>query len=363
MMQTPRLTVREVRARPVMVPVDPPLETAGGTISTAPLVLVDALTAEGVTGSSYLFCYTPAALHPTARLVLNFGELIEGEPAAPAIVAEKLQRHVRLLGPQGLTGMAIAAIDIALWDALAKACGLPLAGLLGGAPGPIPAYASLGAITPERVAAEAEDAVRRGFTAVKIKVGRSDLAADLDAIRAVRRAAGDRVSLMVDYNQCLTFPEAIRRAGALDGEGLTWIEEPVRADDDAGHAAVAREAQTPIQIGENWWGPHDMAKSLTAGASDVVMIDVTKIGGVSGWLRGAALAEAAGMPASSHIFPEISAHLLAATPTRHWLEYLDFAGPLLRTPLELRDGRLATGTGPGIGLDWDEEAVERLLAR
>jgi mandelate racemase len=362
MTQTPRLTVREVRARPVMVPVDPPLETAGGTISTAPLVLVDALTAEGMTGSSYLFCYTPVALHPTARLVVNFGELLKGGPAAPVIVEEKLQRHVRLLGPQGLTGMAIAAIDIALWDALAKACGLPLAGLLGGTPGPIPAYASLRAVSPERVAAEAEDAVRRGFTAVKIKVGRSDLAADLDAIRAVRRAAGDRVSLMVDYNQCLTVPEAIRRAGALDGEGLAWIEEPVRADDDAGHAAVARQARTPIQIGENWWGPHDMAKSLAAGASDCVMIDVTKIGGVTGWLRAAGLADAAGTPASSHIFPEISAHLLAVTPTRHWLEYLDFAGPVLRAPLEVRDGRVAAATDPGAGLDWNEEAVERLLA-
>ncbi|MHB8730224.1 MAG: enolase C-terminal domain-like protein [bacterium] len=361
-MQTPRLTVRDVRARPVIVPVDPPLETAGGPIPTAPLVLVDVLTEEGVAGRGYVFCYTPAALHPTARLVANFGELIEGEPAAPAAVYETLQRHVRLLGPQGLTGMAMAAIDVALWDALAAACGLPLAGLLGGTPAPVPAYASLRAISPERVAAEAEDAAAAGFTAVKLKVGRSDLEADLDAIRAVRRAAGDGVAVMVDYNQCLTVPEAIRRAAALDAEGLAWIEEPVRADDYAGHAAVAREARTPIQIGENWWGPHDMAKSLAAGASDVVMLDVTKIGGVTGWLRAAALAEAAGLPASSHIFPEISAHLLAATPTRHRLEYLDFAGPLLRTPLEFRDGCAVPAAGPGIGLDWNEEAVERLLA-
>jgi mandelate racemase len=361
-MHSARLTVRDVRVRPVVVPLDPPLETAGGTIPTAPLVLVDVLTEEGVSGSGYVFCYTPAALHPTARLVRNLGELIAGGPAAPAIVEETLQRHVRLLGPQGLTGMAIAAIDIALWDALAKACALPLAGLLGGASVPVPAYASLRAISPERVAAEAEDAAGKGFTAVKIKVGRSDLAADLEAVRAVRRAVGDRVQLMVDYNQCLEVPEAIRRAAALDGEGLNWIEEPVRADDYAGHAAVAREARTPIQIGENWWGPHDMAKSLAAGASDCVMIDVTKIGGVTGWLRASALADAAGTPASSHIFPEISAHLLAVTPTRHWLEHLDFAGPVLRTPVELRDGRLAAATGPGIGLDWNEEAVERLLA-
>jgi mandelate racemase len=105
-----------------------------------------------------------------------------------------------------------------------------------------------------------------------------------------------------------------------------------------------------------------MAKSLAAGASDCVMIDVTKIGGVTGWLRASALADAAGTPASSHIFPEISAHLLAVTPARHWLEYLDFAGPLLRTPLELRDGRAVAASRPGLGLDWNEEVVERLLA-
>lgn len=361
-MQAPRLTVRDVRARPVAVPLTPPLETAGGAIPTAPLVLVDVLTEEGVTGSGYVFCYTPAALHPTARLVLNLAGLITGEPAAPAMIEEKLQRHVRLLGPQGLTGMAIAAIDIALWDALAKACALPLARLLGGAPEPVPAYASLRAMSPERVAAEAEEAVGRGFSAVKIKVGHAGLETDLEAVRVVRRAIGDRPNLMVDYNQCLSVPEAIHRAAALDEEGLIWIEEPVRADDYAGHAAIARAARTPIQIGENWWGPHDMAKSLAAGASDYVMIDVTKIGGVTGWLRAAALAGAAGTPASSHIFPEISAHLLAVTPTRHWLEYLDFAGPVLRTPLQLDGGRAVASSGPGIGLDWNEEAVERLLA-
>lgn len=360
-MQTPRLTVRDVRARPVAVPLDPPLETAGGAIPTAPLVLVDVLTEEGVSGSGYVFCYTPAALQPTARLIVNLAELIKGGPAAPAAVEEKLQRHVRLLGPQGLTGLAMAAIDIALWDALAKASALPLARLLGGAPQPVPAYASLRAMSPERVAAEAADAVARGFTAVKLKVGRSDLAADLAVIHAVRGAIGDRTQVMVDYNQCLSVPEAIRRAAALDGEGLTWIEEPVRADDYAGHAAIAREARTPIQIGENWWGPHDMAKSLAAGASDCVMIDVTKIGGVTGWVRAAALAGAAGTPASSHIFPEMSTHLLAVTPTRHWLEYLDFAGPVLRSPLEIHGGRAVASEHPGIGLDWNEEAVERLL--
>jgi mandelate racemase len=166
---------------------------------------------------------------------------------------------------------------------------------------------------------------------------------------------------MVDYNQVLSVPEAISRARALDEEGLYWIEEPTRADDFAGHARIAREARTRIQIGENWWGPHDMAKSLEAGASDLAMPDVIKIGGVSGWLRAAALAEAEGMPASSHLYPEVSAHLLAVTPTRDRLEYLDLAGPILKEPVRIEEGHAVIPTSPGTGVEWDEESVRRYL--
>lgn len=162
---------------------------------------------------------------------------------------------------------------------------------------------------------------------------------------------------MSDYNQSLSVAEASRRAAALEDEGLYWIEEPTRADDYSGHARIRRDAKTPIQIGENWWGPHDAAKSIEVGASDYVMPDAMKIGGVTGWLRTAALAEAAGIALSSHLFPEISAHLLAVSPTRHWLEYVDWANPILEKPLEIEDGHASTPDGEGIGVSWDEEAV------
>ena len=150
---------------------------------------------------------------------------------------------------------------------------------------------------------------------------------------------------------------------ALKHEGLEWIEEPTRADDYKGHAAIRRESRTPIQLGENWWGPHEMNKSLAAGASDFVMPDAGRIGGVTGWLRSAALAEAGGKPMSSHLYPEVSAHLLAVTPTCHWLEYVDWASPILRTPVRPVDGYVAPQETPGIGVEWDEEAVARFLVR
>lgn len=361
MISISRLTVSGLRTRAVDVPVQPPLETASAEIRSAPLVLVDLLTEEGVTGHSYAFCVTPLALAPMARLVSKLGPLIEGDAVAPLVIEEKLQGRFRLLGPQGLTGMALAAVDVAAWDALAKAQDLPLVELLGSERRPIPAYASLKAMGRERVAEGARGAVGSGFGAVKVRIGHPDVDRDMEVVRAVRSAIGEGVTLMVDYNQVLSVPDAVSRAHALDDEGLYWIEEPTRADDFAGHARISREARTHIHIGENWWGPHDMAKSLAAGASDLAMPDVIKIGGVSGWLRAAALAEAAGMPASSHLYPEISAHLLAVTPTRDRLEYLDLAGPLLKEPLRIEDGHAVIPASPGTGVGWEEESVRRYL--
>jgi len=357
----PRLAIREISARAVSLAPHRPMETAAGAMTSTPLVLIDLLTEEGVTGRSYVRCYTPLALGPFAHLITNLAAVLKGKIAAPLMIERTLQRHFRLLGPQGLTGIAMAGIDMALWDARARACGVPLVTLLGGAPTPIPAYASLRAMDPESAAAEAQNMLTLGFTALKVKIGRGDLTADLAAIRAVRRAVGDGVRLMVDYNQSLTVPDAIDRARALDEEGLFWIEEPTRADDFDGHARIALATKTAIQLGENWWGPHDAAKSIAAGASDHAMLDVMKLGGVTGWLRAAALVEAAGLPASSHAFPEFSVHLLGVTPTCHWLEYLDHVGPILTEPVRIVDGQALTPDRPGSGLEWDEDAVRLSL--
>jgi mandelate racemase len=247
-----------------------PLPTGGGMVGTAPLVLVDLATEEGVTGSSYVFCYTPLALKPTAQLISNLESLIKGDIVAPLAIEQKLQRRFRLLGPQGLTGIAMAGIDMASWDALAKACDLPLVKLLGGEPRPVTAYNScgLGIIGTERASAEARELAAPGFKAIKVRLGYPDVMTDVAVIRAVRNAVGEDILLMTDYNQALSVPEAIRRCRVLDDEGLYWIEEPTLADDFVGHAHIAREVRTPVQIGENWWGPHDMAKSLAADASD-----------------------------------------------------------------------------------------------
>ena len=254
----------------------------------------------------------------------------------------------------------MAGLDIALWDALAQAAGLPLARLLGGTLEPVPAYNSngLGLIPPAAVADEALELLAEGgFTALKVRVGRDRAADDLEAVRRVRAAVGDEVTLVADYNQGLALGDALERCRALDGEGLTWIEEPLRYDDLDGHARIARDIATPVMLGENFYGPRAMHEAIRAQACDLVMPDLMRIGGVTGWLQAAAIADVAGLPLSSHLYPEVSGHLLRVTPTRHWLEWQDWADPVLARPFGVRDGTLLVPDVPGNGLEWDEDAV------
>jgi mandelate racemase len=250
---------------------------------------------------------------------------------------------------------------MACWDALAIAAGLPLAAVLGGELKATPAYNSngLGLVDPAAAADEALELVAEGFSAIKMRLGRPRAGDDLAAVRAVRKALAADVHLMADYNQALSVAAARERSRQLDGEGLCWIEEPIRHDDYAGNAGLAALLDTPVQIGENFAGPRAMAQSLAQGASDYVMPDVERIGGVSGWMEAAALARTAGVEMSSHLFPEVSSHLLAATPTAHWLEYVDWASAILQEPVRLAVGCIAPPDRPGIGMAWDEDAVKR----
>jgi mandelate racemase len=172
---------------------------------------------------------------------------------------------------------------------------------------------------------------------------------------------GASTALMVDYNQSLDPAVACRRIERLAEYDLCWVEEPVEADDLHGHARVRARSKPPIQTGENWWFPRNMANAIAAGASDFAMIDVMKIGGVTGWMAAAGQAQAASMPLSSHLFAEASAHLLAVSPTAHWLEFLDLAGAILNEPLVPKGGCI-TAQGPGLGIVWDEKAVSKFSA-
>jgi mandelate racemase len=359
----PMLTLRAIRTRACVVPMRRPLATRVVTLAAAPLVLIDLETEQGITGRAYLFAYLASGIALYRHLLGVIAEALQGQPLAPAEQCGALTKRLTLLGHSGVTTMAIAGFDMAAWDALARAAQQPLVRLLGGSVQPIRAYNSngLGLVPPAALREEAGALLEGGFDAMKVRLGRPTLEEDIAAVRAVRGAMPDRIQLMSDFNQGLDTMEAIRRGRALDTEGLAWIEEPIVYDDLAGQAKITAEVATPIQIGENFYGPRAMADAIAAKAADYMMPDLQRIGGVTGWLRAAALAETAGIPMSSHLFPEFSAHLLAVTPTRHWLEYVDWAAPVLAEPLRVKDGNAIIPDRPGAGIDWNETAVQRYL--
>ena len=283
-------------------------------------MLVDVESNDGVTGSAYAFAYSPAALAPLADLVRNILDGIGGESGDPATVSTLLDGRFRLLGNQGLVAMALSGIDMALWDAEAKRQKKPLSELIGATRKRVRAYDSLGQMPADETAREVEASLKRGFRAFKVKAGHPDPSVDLAVVRAVRDVAGPDAWLAIDFNQAFSADEAIRRMHMLDAENLAWIEEPVHAMDLDDHARVRKAINTPVQTGENWWGVRDMKKAIAAGASDIAMPDVMKIGGVTGWLDAAQVADGVDMPVASHLFVEISAHLLQATATALILE-------------------------------------------
>ncbi len=355
------LTVRSIVATPVVVPMRRALGTSVMQVTQAPLLLIDLETEEGITGRAYLFCYLEEAGPAAAALVRAAAAALQGKSAAPAKVRRALSDRYRLIGARGLTSMVAAGIDMACWDALAIAAGLPLARLLGGDLRGTPAYNSngLGLLQPEAAADEALELVAEGFGAIKMRLGRPLAADDLAAVRAVRRAIPADVALMADYNQALSPAAARERCQQLDGEGLYWIEEPVRHDDYACSASLTAQLATPIQIGENFGGPRAMAQALAMRASaSSCPTSNASVESAAGW-KPLRWLTALDVEMSSHLFPEISAHLLAVTPTAHWLEYTDWANPILQEPIKVVDGRVTPSELPGNGLIWAEDAVRR----
>ena len=351
-------TIRALKVRCADVPLSRPLRTAVGGITAAPLVLIDLETGDGVTGHAYVFAYTQVAMAPVAKFLENISGELEGKSISPVERSKEFEHRFRLMGRQGLVGMALSGLDMALWDALGRTQNLPVVDLLGSEPVSVPAYDSYGIVDPVEDRKALEHSLDQGFRGIKIKIGERDLRHDVETVAAVRDILGPDISLMVDYNQSRDAPEAIRRIERLVDYDIAWVEEPVPAEDFQGHARVRAASPIPIQTGENWWFAHDMAKAIAAGACDYAMPDLMKIGGVTGWLRAMGLAEAESIPVSSHLFVEASAHVLPVTPTAHWLEYLGIANAVMAEPMAVTDGRV-TARGPGLGMDWDEKAVAR----
>ena len=359
-MQVPSLTFRGIRARPVVLKLKRPVVARIATLTDWPVILIDLLTEEGIVGRAYLEPYVVKSMRYLVPALLDLGDMLKGRRIAPLELYDAARKSLHFVGYEGLSMIAVSGLDMAAWDALGKAAGMPLCALLGGSVGPVKAYNSNGLWlrSPEAVGAEAiELRDEGGFTGLKLRLGRERLGDDLAAIAAARKTVGDDMHLMIDFNQGLSLGEALQRCHAIDELGLAWIEEPIVYDNLDAYAQLAAELKTPIQIGENFYGPRELHKALQKKACDFVMPDFMRIGGVTGWLRSAAIAGAVGVPMSTHLYPEVAAHVMRVTETAHWLEWQDWADPILQQPYKVKDGFVHIPDLPGIGLEWNEDAV------
>ena len=359
-MKLEKLTVESIRARPVVVTLRRPIVNRLTTVEDWPLILIDLLTAEGVTGRSYLEPYVVKAMRYLIPALEDLADLLKGRVVAPFDLFDSARKSLRYVGYGGQSLIAVSGLDMAAWDALAKAADVPLCVLLGGSVGPVPAYNSNGLWLkePEALAQEAAELVTEGgFSALKLRLGRARSGADVAAIEAVRASVGEDVRLMIDYSQALDLAEALSRCHAIDELGLAWIEDPLVYDNLDGYARLTAELDTPVQTGEHFYGPRDLHRAVQMKASDLVMPDFMRIGGVTGWLRAAAIAGASGIPVSTHLYPEVGAHVLRVTETAHWLEWQDWAEPVLQNPFTVSNGHLEIPDRPGIGLEWDEDFI------
>ena len=354
--------IRSLTTRGMMVPLKFTLGTSAAVIKAVPLLLVDLLNEDGATGRAYAFCYRRSGVVAISSHLAEAVDLLKGKDTTPFDAMQTLSRQFALLGVTGAVRMALSLLDMAMWDAMAQMQRVPLSSLLGSSPKPLRAYDSrgLGLMEPDRLAGEAETLLESGLRAIKLRLGYPSLSEDLAALRVVRKSiSGSDVAIMVDYNQALTSTEAVLRGRALEREGIYWLEEPIAHEDYEASAALARELKVPVQIGENFNGPEGLLGAIIARASDYVMPDVARIGGVTGWLQAAGIAAAHGIEMSSHLMPEVSTHLLCATPTAHWLEYVDWADAIVEEPLKIRDGMVLTSDRVGSGISWDEAKLKR----
>ena len=355
------LTFTKVIIRGVDVPLKNPIVAHIGTFKTWPYLCVDVLTKEGIIGKSYIGPYLKDYLPSIASCIRVLCKNYEGKKIEPHNFFQDSMKSLSLLGFKGVALYALAALDIAFWDAFSKASNKPFAKLLGGSINtPIKAYNSSGLwlIENEKIAKEAEILRKEGdFKALKLRIGRESYKHDIEAFKEVKNGAGSDTIIMSDFNMFYTTKEATRRCIELDDLGFFWFEEPIQYNQLDDMKKICETIKTPITIGENFHGPKDAYDALLKGACDMIMPDLMRIGGVSGWLKTAAISEVFNVEFSTHLYPEVSAHLMCLTPTAEWLEWVDWQNPILKEPYKISNGNIIIPDKPGFGLEWNEEVL------
>ncbi|MCI3951339.1 MAG: Mandelate racemase [Burkholderiales bacterium] len=360
------MKISRIDSRVVRLPADEPL--AGGPAvsgATRDFVALRTATDEGLEGLGVTF-FGGALTGALKSAVDSLGALAIGEdPLRVEAIADKLRAAAGSSGPGGIYTLALAALDIALWDIKGKALNVPVATLAGGYRERVPTYASgalMRAFPLDHVVRAAASLVGQGFHQMKTQLalpGDTTPAREVERIRLVREAIGPDIDLMCDINQRWDVRQAISIGRRIEEYHLYWLEDVVAADDFAGLASVASALATPIAAGEYVYGKVPFRHMLEARAVDIVMIDVLRAGGITQWLKIAGMAEAFNLPVVNHLYPEVSVHLVAAIPNGLTVEYMPWSARLFKEVPVPVGGQLAVPQKPGLGLEFDEAVLQR----
>lgn len=362
------MKITNLRTEVVHLPFGPAIKQGGlGELHSIDCVLVYLETDAGLIGEGLVYSINKQRLSSLHEMVRSFEPLVVGlDPEFGGTFVARASAAIGQFGHAGMTIVGMAGIDAAIFDLRAKAAGLNVSHLLGVCRKALPVYRSVGLghdYSLDELQRSAAEFVKRGFRGMKMNVGKHSLAEDVRRVGAVREAIGPDISLMADLNQRLTAPRAIRLGRALEQFDLAWLEEPVRYYDHAAEAAIAAALDMPIASGESEYTYRGILQMLQLHSADIVMPDLQRMGGPTGFLKAVHLAEAFNTPVSSHLAHEMSLALLAAAPNTAVLEYAPWFEPLYRERLELdRDGHAVVPTAPGWGFSFDPIAVERYRA-
>jgi L-alanine-DL-glutamate epimerase-like enolase superfamily enzyme len=320
--------------------------------------------ADGAQGTGYAYTIGTGGSSVMALLADHLAPRLLGRDASEIErLWKELFFHTHATAVGAITSLALAAIDTALWDLKCRRIGLPLWKAAGGAQPRVPVYTTEGGWlhhSAEQLVEESVAAKAAGFRGTKIKVGKPAIAEDVARLAAVRHAVGDAFEVMVDANQAFTVSEARRRAHAYEPIGLAWLEEPLPAEDLGGHAELAAVATMPIAIGESLYHPSHFREYLERGACSIVQVDCARVGGITPWLKVAHLAETFNVAVCPHFLMELHVSLAAAVPNGAWVEHIPQLDAITTSRLAMADGFAIAPDAPGLGIDWDFAAIERL---
>jgi mandelate racemase len=362
------MKITRFQVRAVSVPVAYPVISSVRETSNIEFVLLDVYTDEGITGISYAQAFNLYG----CRAIRQCLEMLERTVVGRSVdelesIWQSMWNAIRLFGHQGLAAFALSMVDIALWDIRGKRSQSTVCQLLGGSHQALNAYCSDGIwlVSPLEAARQAERFAELGFTAMKMRLGRSEASEDLRAVKEVRMALGEQIGLMADVNQGWDVEHALRMGSGLEAYGLSWLEEPIEAEDVEGHVRLSTELSIPIATGENLYRLRSTRRFLHERAASVYTPDLQRIGGITGWTQLQPDFSSYGVAYSVHLFPEYAVHLLAAagSDTRQGpaLEWMSWSSALFSQPLVCKKGTVEVPDRPGFGMEWDEEKLTEWL--